>query len=387
MKKKILTVIAALTCASTCAVALTACGGGDNSNGGGDGPATTNSTVTAAEWEAAFAQVTSDNLTSTDWRWDSSDGIDVSDVTTNKQNANYMVTFKAAKDLNSHWSWIYGEHLDSGDKEKIMFQMLYAGGETVTGGVQYYYLEYLQGIPQWMYTDKNLQAIEQEMNTWNRSYGYTAFMKYAEKYDKFTYVKAENLYRYTVSFDDKVDQIIDIKFQDKKIVSYTDKSSTHCLELTDFGTTTVPEKPTAMAPKMDDAVGKTFYLAEVNAYDSDGKTTTDQNTLEVAGQLKDNLNKTVICKSQPTAAYEEQFDGVVKGTCVFVPGGAFDDLTGDDVVYWKKSDVDGYHGAFRFENASGTIANCKFEFGVITERVELQNGNYVELIFRMQDDE
>lgn len=378
MKKKILSLIMVLACASTCAVALVACGGGNDSNGGG--APSVNATVTETEWKDAFDEVQFTNLTYNYWQY--KDVVtDIDNVVANKQNAESIETFKSAKKGSD--SWFYVKYTSSNPDMNdylYMFKVYFANsGLSTSGGVHY---SYEPDISKWTQETLDNGVMDMEVERWARIYYYNILMEKAIKYGDFTYDKSGKVYR-----DGDDSYAYEVKFKDKKIVSITCKTTNYSYEFCDFGTTVIDETPTTFATLAEDAIGKTFRLTDVVACEdnndpSTDKPSTDQAALDMAAQFKtDNLNKTAVCEAQELD--DVNMDGVLKGTCNF-GNGAFDSLTGDNVLYWKASEVYLYSARITIATKDNSVRlTGKYFADVLTLKLDLGNGNYLKLTYSL----
>lgn len=377
MKKKIVSLITALACASTCAVALIACGGGNDSNSG----TSVNATVTEKEWKDAIEEVKLSNLTCNLWRYKEA-VMDINDVAAGRQDPESTETFKSAKKGSENWVYIKDTYAEPESDDSLrMFKVLFRdSGLSTSGGTQY---SYEPDISKWTQETLDDGRMDIYVSQWANSYNYNALMGFFQSYEEFTYDKSAKLYRYG-----SINSAYELKFNDKKLVSFTYKATDYSYELCDFGTTVIEETPTEFATLAQDAIGKTFRLTAVEAcasnnYPSTDTPSTDQAALATAEQFKTNIGKTAACKDEPTEVNGTQMGGVLQGTCDF-GNGAFDSLTGDNVLYWRASDVYLYSAKITVTSKDNTVKlSGRYSADVLTLYLNLSNGNYVKLTYSL----
>lgn len=377
MKKKIVSLITALACASTCAVALIACGGGNDSNSG----TPVNATVTEEEWKDAIEEVKLSNLTYNYWHYKEA-VTDINNVAASKQDPDSTETFKSQIKGSETWVYIQSTYADSDSNDSLrMFKVFFKdSGLSTSGGTQYYYES---DISKWTQETLDDGRMDIYVSQWANSYNYNSLMGFYQSYSDFTYDKSAKLYRYGSN-----DYAHELKFKDKKLVSYTYKTTNYSYELCDFGTTVIEETPTEFATLAQDAIGKTFRLINVAACEenndpSTDKPSTDQAALAMAEQFKTNIGKTAVCKDEPTEVNGMQMGGVLQGTCDF-GNGTFDSLTGDNVLFWKASDVYLYSARITIASKDNSVMlTGKYSTDVLTLTLDLGNRNYLKLTYSL----
>lgn len=362
MKKKIVSIIMALACASTCAVALTACGGGDGSKQ----PKPDTAKVTQEEWTAALSNPDFVNLTAKKWSY-KEEATDIDDLTTNKQNAESIDTMRTGSVDNVLWvSFDYEYTENPENNNKLAFKVQTTGEEYA----------YNTDTSKWYKSmNKNEAAMERDLNKWKSGYGFNALTGQVNNYAGYTYDKTEKSYKHNAD-----GYHYEIEFKDKKLIRFVAKYGRSVTEIYDFGSTTV-EAPTVF--EAVNVIGHTFYLTDVKAYNSSNEPSTDQTVLGAAEQTKtNNLNKTAVCKVQSMGG---GIDGVLNGTCNF-GSGVFDELTGDNKLYWRYESSQDYFGDFTVKTMDSSFqlsGNYNHEVLTIKYPVDEQ-GDYLELIFRIQ---
>lgn len=362
MKKKIVSIIMALACASTCAVALTACGGGDDPSQSKPDTAK----VSEAEWTAALSNPDFVNLTAKKWSY-KEEATDIDDLVTNKQNAQEISTMRTGSVDNVFWvsfEYEYTERPENNDKLAFKVQ---------TTGEEY---AYNTDTSKWYKSmNKNETAMERDLKKWKSGYGFNALTEQVNNYAGYTYDKTEKTYKHNAD-----GYHYEIEFKDKKLVRFITKYGRSVTEIYDFGSTNV-EAPTEF--EKVSLIGHTFYLADVKAYDSSGEPSTDQTVLGAAEQTKtNNLNKTAVCKVQSMGG---GIDGVIKGTCNFGMG-VFDELSGENTLYWGYESSQDYFGHLTIKTMDNSIRlNGSYAHEVLTIQYPVgEQGDYLELIFRIQ---